>query len=70
LMVPILLAVVEATVLARVLGAPSIYSARISAGEGAGAAARERDGAPKDAQDVAEGLDGEFAEVVPRAPRW
>jgi chloride channel protein, CIC family len=31
LMVPILLAVVEATVLARVLGAPSIYSARMSA---------------------------------------
>jgi chloride channel protein, CIC family len=31
LMVPILLAVVEATVLARVLGAPSIYSARVSA---------------------------------------
>jgi CIC family chloride channel protein len=33
LMVPILLAVVEATVLARVLGAPSIYSARLTAGE-------------------------------------
>ena len=31
LMVPILLAVVEATVLARLLGAPSIYSARVSA---------------------------------------
>ncbi len=31
LMVPILIAVVEATVLARVLGAPSIYSARLSA---------------------------------------
>jgi len=31
LIVPILLAVVEATVLARVLGAPSIYSARLSA---------------------------------------
>jgi CIC family chloride channel protein len=31
LMVPILLAVVEATVLARLMGAPSIYSARISA---------------------------------------
>jgi H+/Cl- antiporter ClcA len=30
LMVPVLLAVVEATVLARVLGAPSIYSARLS----------------------------------------
>jgi chloride channel protein, CIC family len=30
LMVPILIAVVEATVLARVLGAPSIYSARLS----------------------------------------
>jgi CIC family chloride channel protein len=33
LMVPILLAVVEATVLARILGAPSIYSARLTAGE-------------------------------------
>jgi CIC family chloride channel protein len=32
LMVPVLLAVVEATVLARVLGAPSIYSARLSSG--------------------------------------
>jgi chloride channel protein, CIC family len=31
LMVPVLLAVVEATVLARVLGAPSIYSARVTA---------------------------------------
>jgi chloride channel protein, CIC family len=31
LMVPVLLAVVEATVLARLLGAPSIYSARLSA---------------------------------------
>ena len=31
LMVPMLIAVVEATVLARVLGAPSIYSARLSA---------------------------------------
>jgi CIC family chloride channel protein len=31
LMVPILIAVVEATVLARVLGTPSIYSARLSA---------------------------------------
>ena len=30
LMVPVLLAIVEATVLARVFGAPSIYSARIS----------------------------------------
>jgi CIC family chloride channel protein len=32
LMVPVLVAVVEATVLARVLGAPSIYSARLSSG--------------------------------------
>jgi chloride channel protein, CIC family len=32
LMVPILIAVVEATVLVRVLGAPSIYSARLSSG--------------------------------------
>ncbi len=34
LMVPVLLAVVEATVLARVLGAPSIYSARLSGHDG------------------------------------
>jgi hypothetical protein len=33
LMVPVLLAVVEATVLARVLGMPSIYSARLSGHE-------------------------------------
>jgi CIC family chloride channel protein len=33
LMVPVLLAVVEATVLARIMGAPSIYSARLSAGD-------------------------------------
>jgi H+/Cl- antiporter ClcA len=33
LMVPILIAVAEATVLARVMGAPSIYSARLSAGD-------------------------------------
>jgi H+/Cl- antiporter ClcA len=33
LMVPILVAVVEATVLVRILGAPSIYSARLSASE-------------------------------------
>jgi H+/Cl- antiporter ClcA len=32
LLVPVLLAVVEATVLARILGAPSIYSARLSPG--------------------------------------
>ena len=44
LVVPILLAVVEATVLARILGAPSIYSARITAGGAIGldAEARER----------------------------
>jgi CIC family chloride channel protein len=33
LMVPVLVAVVEATVLTRVLGAPSIYSARLSSGQ-------------------------------------
>jgi H+/Cl- antiporter ClcA len=33
LMVPVLIAVVEATVLARVLGAPSIYSARLASHE-------------------------------------
>jgi CIC family chloride channel protein len=35
LMVPVLLAVVGATVVSRILGAPSIYSARLSAGAGA-----------------------------------
>jgi chloride channel protein, CIC family len=47
LMVPILIAVAEATVLARVLGAPSIYSARLSAPsahDGESSPARERDG--------------------------
>jgi H+/Cl- antiporter ClcA len=34
LMVPILLAVAEATIIARLLGAPSIYSARINADDG------------------------------------
>ncbi|HWF74399.1 MAG TPA: chloride channel protein [Solirubrobacteraceae bacterium] len=33
-LVPVLLAVAEATILARVMGAPSIYSARLSVGEG------------------------------------
>jgi chloride channel protein, CIC family len=41
LMVPILIAVVEATVLARVLGAPSIYSARLSAVSAAQGTAHE-----------------------------
>ncbi len=40
LMVPVLIAVVEATVLARVVGAPSIYSARLSAGADAQDATR------------------------------
>lgn len=43
LMVPILLAVVEATVLARLFGAPSIYSARLSASAEEIEAARTRD---------------------------
>jgi len=41
LMVPILLAVVGATVVARILGAPSIYSARISPASAADGAAEE-----------------------------
>jgi hypothetical protein len=51
LMVPILLAVVEATVLARLLGAPSIYSARISA-------ALEADGEPSAGIPVVSERDG------------
>ncbi len=43
LIVPILLAVVEATVLARMLGAPSIYSARITTGGALGLDAEERE---------------------------
>jgi CIC family chloride channel protein len=43
LMVPTLLAVVEATVLARVLGAPSIYSARLTASAEEIEAARARE---------------------------
>jgi CIC family chloride channel protein len=41
LIVPVLLAVVEATVLARLLGAPSIYSARLSAQADTAEAARQ-----------------------------
>jgi CIC family chloride channel protein len=41
LMVPTLLAVVEATVLARLMGAPSIYSARLSAGDAGDDAVQE-----------------------------
>jgi chloride channel protein, CIC family len=67
LMVPILLAVVEATVLARVLGAPSIYSARISSGASAGA---EGDAPPDHAQAAAEGAGREFAGVVEPDARW
>jgi CIC family chloride channel protein len=51
LMVPVLLAVVEATVLARLLGAPSIYSARISA-------ALEADGEPSAGIPVVSERDG------------
>ncbi len=47
LMVPILLAVVGATVLARLMGAPSIYSARLSA-RAQGAPAEQRHGAGED----------------------
>ncbi len=57
LTVPILIAVVEATVLARVLGAPSIYSARLSAGAHEG--------------DVdADAAGREFAEVVGPGAKW
>ena len=49
LMVPILLAVVEATVLARLFGAPSIYSARLSASAEEIDAAREGDDGQLDA---------------------
>ena len=65
LMVPILLAVVEATVLARVLGAPSIYSARVSTGARDGAAA----GDAAQGQDR-DGMGSEFAEVVEPSARW
>jgi CIC family chloride channel protein len=40
LMVPVLLAVVGATFVARVMGAPSIYSSRITAGDAAAASAK------------------------------
>jgi chloride channel protein, CIC family len=58
LAVPTLLAVVEATVLARLLGAPSIHSARLSA------SAREQQ--PEADEETAR----EFAEVVGPDPRW
>jgi CIC family chloride channel protein len=65
LMVPILLAVVESTVLARVLGAPSIYSARVSTGARDGVAA----GDAAHGQDR-DGMGSEFAEVVEPGARW
>ncbi len=67
LMVPVLLAVVEATVLTRVLGAPSIYSARISAGDRSAGAAREH-ADPARAAGEEQGRD--FAEVVEPREEW
>jgi len=66
LMVPMLLAVVEATVLTRVVGAPSIYSARIASRAGADDAGERRDYA----RELAEDAGREFAEVVEPSPRW
>jgi chloride channel protein, CIC family len=73
LMVPMLLAVVEATVLARVWGLPSIYSARIVAGHAASAGDEGRGGScepPDHARRAAEAEGREFAEVVEPTPRW
>jgi chloride channel protein, CIC family len=72
LMVPMLLAVVEATVLARVLGTPSIYSARIVAGAGTGTAgeACDAEDPPDHAHQAEEAAGREFAEVVEPSPRW
>jgi chloride channel protein, CIC family len=72
LMVPMLLAVVEATVLARVLGTPSIYSARIAAGAGTGAegGASDAEDPPDHAHQAEEAAGREFAEVVRPSPRW
>lgn len=67
LMVASLLAVVEATVLARVLRAPSIYSARIAAGAGVG---REPPEAPDHQHAAAERAGRDFAEVAQPKPRW
>jgi H+/Cl- antiporter ClcA len=56
LMVPVLLAIVEATVLARLLGAPSIYSARLSGGAQRSADVTHtlaRDGGDSDGEDTA-----------------
>jgi len=68
LMVASLVAVVEATVLARILGTPSIYSARISAG--ADVDAQHRSQAPDPARTLAEEAGRDFAEVVEPVPRW
>jgi hypothetical protein len=67
-----LLAVVEATVLARVLGTPSIYSARIVAGAGTGADGDSSDAhdPPDHAHQAEEAAGREFAEVVQPSPRW
>jgi H+/Cl- antiporter ClcA len=68
LMVPILLAVVEATVFARVVRSPSLYSARIAVGDYA--RAEDEHGVPDHAQALAEQAGREFAEVVQPVPRW
>jgi chloride channel protein, CIC family len=68
LLVPMLLAVVEATVLARVLGTPSIYSVRVSMGARTGQEGAERPG--DYAHAVSEEAGRDFAEVVQPVPRW
>jgi hypothetical protein len=58
LMVPILLAVAEATIVARVLGAPSIYSARLQPqGDGRGPAERVGPLQPLTSEQSASGAD-------------
>jgi chloride channel protein, CIC family len=68
LMVASLVAVVEATVLARVLGTPSIFSARISAR--ADTAGDGRAHPPDHQLATSEQAGRDFAEVVEPVPKW
>jgi hypothetical protein len=62
MIVPLVLAVAGATVVARVIGAPSIYSARL------GEAARASDGRPApDPDDPSEATDGREPLMEPRS---
>jgi chloride channel protein, CIC family len=62
LMVPMLIAVIEATVLARLLGAASIYSARLKSGEAMGGSPTANAAAIATVYALDEGLPGDFSQ--------